>query len=301
MAFPDPLPIDPNQGPPKEPLPLATNPPQPLNSFRDPNFIDSPEARALRILAEYIQPDTTLRRLGIKNTIVMFGSARIKSSEEALVRIEAAENKRTGATATEATEREYNAAKLSAHLSKYYDAARSLAAKLTEWSLATRRTSQRFHICSGGGPGIMEAANRGAGDAGGRSIGLNITLPFEQLPNVYQSTELTLQFHYFFMRKFWFVYLAKALVVFPGGFGTMDELFELLTIVQTQKTSKYMPIVLFGREYWSEIINFDALARWGMIDLEDLSLFRFFDEVDEAFEYLRSELDRLYPTAQKKE
>ncbi len=283
-----------------EPEPLGSNPPLPHNSFHDAKFIDSPEARALRILAEYIQPDTSFRRLSIKNTIVMFGSARIKSPEEASVRLKAAENNRKTGRETEEIEREYQSAKLAAQMARYYDAARGLAAKLTEWSLATRRPSQRYYICSGGGPGIMEAANRGAGDVGGRSIGLNITLPLEQLPNTYQSSELTMHFHYFFMRKFWFVYLAKALVVFPGGFGTMDELFELLTIVQTQKTSKYMPIVLFGSEYWNEILNFEALARWGMIDHEDLSLFRFFDDVDAAFDYLSSELDRLYPPAQKK-
>ena len=283
-----------------KPEPLGTNPPQPPNSFHDPKFIDSPEARALRILAEYIQPDTSFRRLSIKNTIVMFGSARIKSTEESEARLAAARNKRGSGGGSAEIEREYAAAKQAVHMSKYYDAARALAAKLTEWSMASRRPSQRFYVCSGGGPGVMEAANRGAGDVGGRSIGLNITLPLEQMPNVYQSTELALHFHYFFMRKFWFVYLAKALVVFPGGFGTMDELFELLTIVQTQKTSKYMPIVLFGREYWNEIVDFEALARWGMIDLEDLSLFQYFDEVDAAFDYLRDELDRLYPPSRKK-
>jgi len=283
-----------------DPAPLGSNPPSPLNSFHDAQFVDSPEARPLRILSEYIQPDSKFRRLNVKNTIVLFGSARTKSGEEAGVRLRAAENNLERGGGSPEIQREYDFAKMGVRMSRYYDDARSLSAKITEWSLATRRPSQRFFICSGGGPGIMEAANRGAGDAGGRSLGLNITLPMEQAPNTFQSEDLAFHFHYFFMRKFWFVYLAKALVVFPGGFGTMDELFELLTIVQTQKTSKYMPIVMYGSEYWREIINFEALARWGMIDSEDLSLFEFFDDVDSAFEYLRNELDRLYPPAKKK-
>jgi hypothetical protein len=283
-----------------DPAPLGSNPPSPLNSFRDPAFIDSPEARPVRIISEYIQPDTTFRRLNVKNTVVMFGSARTRSPEDAAARLHAAENKRRNGDGAPAIERECEAAKVGTLMARYYEDARLLSRRITDWSLATRRPSQRFFVCSGGGPGIMEAANRGANDAGGRSVGLNITLPLEQAPNEYQSRDLSFHFHYFFMRKFWFVYLAKALIVFPGGFGTMDELFEILTIVQTQKTSKYMPIILYGSEYWNEVINFEALARWGTIDHEDLSMFEILDGVDSAFDYLRGELDRLYPPAKKK-
>jgi uncharacterized protein (TIGR00730 family) len=280
--------------------PIGSNPQPRPNSFHNPAFIDSPSARPLRILSEYLDPESRFRRMNVKNTIVMFGSARIRPLADAQVRLDAAEN---NAKKEEAGNplfaKELTEAKSGVRIARYYEEARQLAARLTEWSDKTRRPAQRFYICSGGGPGIMEAANRGAQDAGGRSIGLNITLPMEQAPNPFQSEELTIDFHYFFMRKFWFVYLAKALVVFPGGFGTMDELFELLTIVQTQKTSKYMPVVLYGTQYWNEIINWNALASWGMISTEDLSLFRFFDEVEPAFEYLRQELDRIYPVAQK--
>ena len=169
-----------------------------------------------------------------------------------------------------------------------------VAEKLTRWSQSSLKLGKRFYICSGGGPGIMEAANLGASRAKGRSIGFNISLPFEQKPNPYQSPELAFQFHYFFMRKFWFVYLAKALVVFPGGFGTFDEFFELLTLVQTQKTSKHMPIVLYGSEYWHEVVNFESMAKWGTISPADIDLFRTFDDVDETFRYLKSELTRLH-------
>jgi hypothetical protein len=281
------------------PQPIGSNPQPRPNAFHNPEFMDSREARAIRILCEYTEPETRFRRLSVKNTIVMFGSARIRPLADAKARLEAAENNLSKESGNALFEQEHRAALHGVRIGRFYEDAMRLSKRLTEWSHETRRPSQRFFICSGGGPGIMEAANRGAQEAGGRSIGLNISLPFEQAPNPYQSPELALDFHYFFMRKFWFVYLAKALVVFPGGFGTMDELFELLTIVQTQKSSKYMPVVLYGTEYWNEVINWDALVRWGMISSEDLSLFRFFDEVDPAFDYLRQELDRIYPPARK--
>jgi len=279
--------------------PIGDNPQPRPTAFHDPAFIDSPSARPVRILCEYLDPESRFRRLNVKNTIVMFGSARIRPLADAQVRLQAAENNVQKESGNPRFTEELNAARSGVQIARYYDEAQQLARRITEWSDKTRRPAQRFYICSGGGPGIMEAANRGAKDAGGRSIGLNITLPFEQAPNPYQTEDLAFDFHYFFMRKFWFVYLAKALVVFPGGFGTMDELFELLTIVQTQKTSKYMPVVLYGTQYWNEVINWDALARWGMISSEDLSLFRFFDEVEPAFDYLRQELDRIYPPSQK--
>lgn len=271
------------------------------NAFLNPEFMESPDARGLRILSEYIEPYTRLRRLNVKHTIVFFGSARIRAGEDARAQADIIRDpKRANMDGDETHEEMVERTERLVEMSRYYDDARELARRITEWSLAERRPSQRFYICSGGGPGIMEAANLGAVDAGGRSVGLNISLPMEQLPNPYQSDELAFEFHYFFMRKFWFVYPAKALVVFPGGFGTMDEMFELLTIVQTQKTSKYMPIILYGSTYWKEILNLEALAKWGMISLEDLSLFRFCDTVDEAFDHLKSELTRLYPARESK-
>jgi len=272
----------------------------PVPAFLNPEFMESTDARPIRILSEYVEPRTRFRRLNVKNTIVFFGSARIPSLEAARGRVEAAKRKLDDGGAGSGFEEEYEKAKRMELMARYHEDAAELSRRLTEWSMATRKPSQRFYICSGGGPGIMEAANRGAAEAGGRSVGLNIVLPFEQAPNKYQSPELAFQFHYFFMRKFWFVYLAKALVVFPGGFGTMDEMFELLTIIQTEKTTKYMPIVLYGSDYWKEVLNFEALARWGMIDSDDLSLFRFYDTVDDAFSYIRSELSRLYPLPRKR-
>jgi len=165
---------------------------------------------------------------------------------------------------------------------------------LTAWSDALPDSTRRFVVCSGGGPGIMEAANRGACDAGGKTVGLNIGLPFEQRPNPFVSPELNFEFHYFFMRKFWFAYLAKALVVFPGGFGTLDELTEILTLVQTQKLMKRMVVILYGTSFWKEVINFDALVRHGMIAADDLNLFQFADDVDTAFQELESGLTRYY-------
>jgi len=165
---------------------------------------------------------------------------------------------------------------------------------MTRWSLSLPKRGRRFVVCSGGGPGIIEAANRGAREAGGQSLSLNISLPFEQIPNPYQTPELAFEFHYFFVRKFWFVYLAKALVAFPGGFGTLDELFEVLTLVQTRKTQKEMPVVVYVRKFWRSILNFDLLAKRGVISRDDLKLFRFCDTVDEAAAYLQSEFTRLY-------
>jgi uncharacterized protein (TIGR00730 family) len=179
-------------------------------------------------------------------------------------------------------------------LGRYYNEARELARRLTAWSDALPDSTRRFVVCSGGGPGIMEAANRGACDAGGKTVGLNIGLPFEQRPNPFVSPELNFEFHYFFMRKFWFAYLAKALVVFPGGFGTLDELTEILTLVQTQKLMKRMVVILYGTSFWKEVINFDALVRHGMIAADDLNLFQFADDVDTAFQELESGLTRYY-------
>lgn len=230
-------------------------------AYKNPEFLEGWSARSLRILSEYLEPLDRLGRHKIRDTVVFFGSARI--SEEG-------------------------------PMSVYYREARELARLVTEWSDGLQPPTRRFVVCTGGGPGIMEAANRGADDAGGESIGLNIALPFEQWPNPYITPELSLEFHYFFMRKFWFAYLAKALVVFPGGFGTLDELTELLTLAQTQKLEKRIKIQLYGSEFWREILNFDALVRHGMISPEDLNLFEFVDTPAEAFASLREFLTEHY-------
>jgi uncharacterized protein (TIGR00730 family) len=239
-------------------------------SYLNPAFMNRASARPLRILAEYLEPRERFARYDIADTIVLFGSARARFSEDGT----------PPASPEEAL------------MSRYYDNARTLARRLTEWSKGLEDKSRRFVVCSGGGPGIMEAANRGASEAHGVNVGLNIELPFEQHENPYITRELGLEFHYFFMRKFWFVYLAKAIVIFPGGFGTMDEFFEVLTLVQTKKLKRPLPIVLFGKPYWSDVINFDVLVRYGTIDAADLKLFLHTDSVDEAFDYLTAELSK---------
>lgn len=259
-------------------------------AYKNEEFLTSREARVIRILAEYLEPETRFEKFNVKDTIVFFGSARIISEKEALKRLKALEKRKR----TKKVDVLLDEARKDLVFSKYYEAARELAKKITEWSKEIHNEEHRFIVCSGGGPGIMEAANRGASEAGGVSIGLNISLPFEQEPNPYITRELAFEFHYFFMRKFWFVYLAKAIIVFPGGFGTMDEFFELITLIQTKKIDKYVPIVLFGKEYWDEILNFEALVKWGTISEEDLELFKFFDSVDEAFSYIKEELTREY-------
>ncbi len=230
-------------------------------AYKNYEFLDSPDARALRILSEYLEPYSHFRREKVRDTIVFFGSARLLEDGP---------------------------------MARYYQEARTLARLVTAWSEQLRNSSRRFVVCTGGGPGIMEAANRGAREAGGQSMGLNIGLPFEQRPNSHISPELCFEFHYFFMRKFWFAYLAKALVVFPGGFGTLDELMEMLTLTQTQKLAKKIIILLYGSAYWKEIINFEALARYGMIAPADLELFEYADDPDTAFRILRDGLTRYY-------
>ena len=230
-------------------------------AYRNEEFMDTPAARPLRLLAEYLHPQSHFRNERIHDTVVFFGSARLLEMGP---------------------------------LGRYYNDARELARRLTEWSDALEEPTRRFVVCSGGGPGIMEAANRGAQDAGGKTIGLNIGLPFEQRPNPFVTPELNFEFHYFFMRKFWFAYLAKALVVFPGGYGTLDELSEILTLVQTQKLRKKIVVILYGTAFWKEVINFDALVRHGMISPEDLDLFQFSDDVDSAFGLLKEGLTKFY-------
>jgi uncharacterized protein (TIGR00730 family) len=243
-------------------------------AYENARFLESREARALRILAEYLEPLSRFERFGVRDTIVFMGSARLSSRETAQTAL--AEAERTG--------KEVDAARTALELSVYYEAARELASRLTSWSKKLDRDERRFVVCTGGGPGIMEAANRGASEAKGLNIGLTISIPNDEFDNPYVSRELHIHFHYFFMRKFWFVYLAKAVVLFPGGFGTLDEFFEMLTLVQTRKMKKRMPIVLFGAKYWNEVLNFDAMVKYGMISPGDTDLFQRTDSVDEAYE-----------------
>ena len=250
--------------------------------FLNPDFLNSPPARALRILAEYLEPADRLRRARIRDTIVFFGSARSGSPEDAAQQLVQAKD-----------EDERARAEIAVKLARYYKDAEDLARRLTDWSKAVT-IDHEFVICSGGSGGMMEAANRGAALAGGKTIGLNIQLPHEQAVNPYVPQELVFNFHYFFMRKFWFVYPAKALVIFPGGFGTMDEFFEVLTLIQTSKPRKVMPVVLFGTGYWDDVIDFDAFVRWGTISSKDLQIFHKTDSVDDAYQYLTGRLEAIY-------
>lgn len=267
---------------------------RPHKFYKDPQFISSPDARTLRILSEYLGPLSYFHREKIKDTIVFFGSARAvpKKQAEAEYRELLKKRKVAGKAADRAVA--LQRAKIRLALAAYYDGAVELSRLLTVWALSLGKKARRFVVCSGGGPGIMEAANRGARLAGGKTVGLNISLPFEQNPNPHISPELSFEFHYFFMRKYWFAYLAKALVVFPGGFGTMDELMEILTLIQTRKISKKMVVLLYGTQYWKELLNFDALVRWGTIDPEDLKLFEFADTPRQAFKIIRSGLEEHY-------
>jgi uncharacterized protein (TIGR00730 family) len=251
-------------------------------------FLESDEGRPIRILSEYLEPLRRFRRDRIRNTVVFFGSARIHSREHVqrgLARLAGRQS-----SGEPVPREELARAERSLAWSRYYEDARDLAKMLTTWSRSLDLPNHCFVICSGGGPGIMEAANRGAHEAGGKTVGLNVRLPFEQGANPYITNGLHFEFHYFFMRKFWFACLAKALVVFPGGFGTLDELFEILTLVQTEKLSSGIPVVLYGSEYWHEIVNFKALVKWGAISEEDLGLLHFCDTPQEAFEYLQDRL-----------
>ncbi len=261
---------------------------KPLQKFYDnPEIIHSPRGRMLRIMSEYLGPQDIFRKNKIQDTVVFFGSARTQPRhlvEQAIQKAKAAGNP---VAKLEQLERDLK-------MSRYYENARELAYKMTNWSKKLKQGRRRFIVSTGGGPGIMEAANRGAAEAKGLSIGLNISLPFEQSGNPYISRELEMEFHYFFMRKYWFVYLAKALIAFPGGFGTFDELFETLTLIQTKKTSKSMPVVLFGKTFWDKVVDLEALADFGTIDHEDLSLLYQTDSVDDAFEYLTKQLTELY-------
>ncbi|RPI73769.1 MAG: LOG family protein [Ignavibacteriales bacterium] len=263
-----------------------------LKAYENIDFLNSADARILRMLAEFLQPQSRFRRHKIIDTVVFFGSARLMSRRAATGvynKFKTINPKETSKLAEE-----LRAAQHLVHMSKYYEDTVDLSRRLTEWSMNLKTRTNRFIVCTGGGPGIMEAANKGARIAGGYSIGLNISIPFEQFVNKYVSPDLSFEFHYFFMRKFWFAYLAKALIVFPGGFGTMDEFFELLTLIQTGKIKKKLLLIVYDKKYWSSIINFHGLVEHGVISRNDMNLFSFCNTVDEAFHLITTHFTKNY-------
>jgi uncharacterized protein (TIGR00730 family) len=272
--------------------------PAPL-AYQNTSFINSPDGRILRILAEYQEPLSRFRREQIQDTVVFFGSARFQGGSAARKNLTAVEKNEGKAHAAQ-QEKNLKRALAAVDMARYYEDARRLAFLLTEWSIQIPARRRRFVVTTGGGPGIMEAANLGAHEAGGKSIGLNINLPFEQYPNPYITPSLNFEFHYFFMRKFWFAYLAKALVIFPGGFGTIDELFEILTLAQTDKLAKKILVVIYGSEYWHRIMNFQAFVDAGTVSPEDLNLFKFVDSPEDAFAFLRDGLTEYHLGGQPK-
>jgi uncharacterized protein (TIGR00730 family) len=277
-------------------------------AYENAAFLDSPDGRWLRILAEYSEPMARFRRERIQDTVVFFGSARFRALDVANNELELLDNTYAAKRAPqdeqpaneeelesgETTELKRNRAEAAVEMARYYEDARKLARMVTEWAKGLPGRRHRFVVTSGGGPGIMEAANRGAWEAGGKTIGLNIKLPFEQYPNPYITPALNFNFHYFFMRKYWFAYLAKALVVFPGGFGTLDEMFELLTLDQTHKLAKKITIIVYGSSYWKKVINMDMLVEKGAISPKDLDLFQFADTPEDAFRILKEGLTKYH-------
>lgn len=255
-------------------------------AYENPQFLNSPDGRILRILSEYAEPLARFRREQIQDTVVFFGSARFQSLVDA--------NKVMEGIGSPSDDGKRKLAQAGVDMARYYEDARRMAFLLSEWAAKIPARRRRFVVTTGGGPGIMEAANRGAREANSKTIGLNIRLPFEQCPNPYITPSLNFDFHYFFMRKFWFAYLAKALVIFPGGFGTLDELFEILTLAQTQKLAKKILVVIYGREYWDRLINFQAMVDAGTISPEDLELFQMVDSPEEGFEFLRDGLTKYH-------
>ncbi|HUX43256.1 MAG TPA: TIGR00730 family Rossman fold protein [Terracidiphilus sp.] len=277
-------------------------------AYENPRFLNSADGRLIRIVSEFMEPLARFRREGIQDTVVFFGSARFRSREEADHTLELLDNtgsihlapseeqpaKAPEIAAGTATDLQRKRAVSAVQMARYYEDARRLAHMLTDWAQNIPTQRHRFVVTSGGGPGIMEAANRGASEAGGKTIGMNIRLPFEQNPNPYITPALNFEFHYFFMRKLWFAYLAKGLVVFPGGFGTLDEMFEILTLAQTHKIAKKITVVIYGPEYWNRVFNLDVLVETGAISPKDIELFQFAETPEQAFEMLRKGLTENY-------
>ena len=263
-------------------------------AYENKKFLNGPDGRILRILAEYQEPLSRFRRERIQDTIVFFGSARFHSRSQAEETLQLLEKPHSARLAPPEEQERIRLARADVEMAVYYEDARRLAFLITQWTKSISQPRHRFVICTGGGPGIMEAANLGASEAGGKTIGLNINLPFEQMPNPYITPELNFEFHYFFMRKLWFAYLAKALVIFPGGFGTFDELFELLTLAQTEKLAKKISVVIYGKAYWDRVVNFQALVDAGTISPNDLDLFHWANTPEEAFAWLKQELTKYH-------
>jgi uncharacterized protein (TIGR00730 family) len=268
-------------------------------AYQNEPFLNSPDGRILRMLAEYQEPLARFRREQIQDTVVFFGSARFTGSQIAEQNLATIGQNHASAGPAQ-LEQDLKRAQAGVNMARYYEDARQLAHMLTKWSIQIPARRHRFVVTTGGGPGIMEAANLGAHEAGGKSIGLNIQLPFEQYPNQFITPALNFQFHYFFMRKFWFAYLAKGLVIFPGGFGTMDELFEILTLAQTDKLAKKILVVIYGSEYWKRVINFQAFVDAGTVSPQDTELFKFADTPEDAFEFLRDGLTQYHLGEPKK-
>ncbi len=262
-------------------------------AYQNEPFLNSPDGRILRMLAEYQEPLARFRREQIQDTVVFFGSARFQGHKDATQNLAAVQENHASSSPTE-LHQDLKLAQAGVDMARYYEDARKLAYMLTKWSIDIPARRHRFVVTTGGGPGIMEAANLGAHEAGGKTIGLNIQLPFEQYPNQYITPTLNFQFHYFFMRKFWFAYLAKGLVIFPGGFGTMDELFEILTLAQTDKLAKKILVIIYGSEYWSRVINFQAFVDAGTVSPQDTELFKIVDNPEDAFEFLRDGLTKYH-------
>ena len=289
--------------PPLDAAPLA---------YENSTFLNSADGRPIRIISEYLEPLARFRREQIQDTVVFFGSARFHGREEADHALELLENtgsvqpapsheqpaKALEIAAGKATDLQLKRAVAAVEMARYYEDARRLAQLLTQWAKTIPSRKHRFVVTSGGGPGIMEAANRGAYEAGGKTIGMNILLPFEQRPNPYITPSLNFEFHYFFMRKLWFAYLAKALVVFPGGFGTLDEMFEILTLAQTQKVNKRITVLIYGSDYWKKVFNLEVLVDTGAISPKDLDLFQYADTPEQAFDLLRKGLTANYLSAE---
>jgi uncharacterized protein (TIGR00730 family) len=276
-------------------MPKKTPEKWPPKAYKNLEFLNSPEARKIRILCELEETEQRFKKENIEDTIVMFGSARTIPVRQARKELRELEASLKGKRRLSVKDKKALVdAKAKVRNAPYYDAAMALSRELTQWSMGLPDKKKRFIVCSGGGPGIMEAANRGAKKAGGASIGLGISLPFEQDLNPYITRDLQFEYHYFFVRKYWFLYFAKALIAFPGGFGTMDELFETLTLIQTHKLQKKVPIVLYGKEFWHTLINWDAFLEWGVISPEDLDLFHIVDSVEEAKDYIVGFLTKAY-------